>query len=67
MACKQFMEVVYAADVGPDRSKVFRDNPFHGTHECIINLSKTSNETVYAEPVRISTVALSKLTASLIC
>ncbi len=59
MACKQFMEVVYAADTGPDRSKVFRYNPFHGTRDCIIDLSKTSNDTVYVEPVRISTVALS--------
>ena len=59
MACKSYNAVVYASDRGPDRSKVFHYHPFHDMRECIIDLSRTSNETVYAEPVRISTVALS--------
>jgi WD40 repeat protein len=59
IACKSYNAVVYASDRGADRSKVFHYHPFHDMRECIIDLSKTSNDTVYAEPVRISTVALS--------
>jgi WD40 repeat protein len=59
MAVKGYNAVVYASDRGVNRSKVFHYYPFHDVRECIIDLSKTSNKTVYAEPVRISTVALS--------
>jgi hypothetical protein len=59
MAIKGYNAVVYASDRCTDRSKVFHYHPFHDTRECIIDLSKMSNETVYAEPVRIPTVALS--------
>jgi hypothetical protein len=56
---KGYNAIVYASDIGADRSKVFHYHPFHDTRECVIDISRTSNETDYAEPVRISTVALS--------
>jgi WD40 repeat protein len=59
MACKSYNSVVYASDHSADRSKVFHYHPFHDMRDCIMDLSQTSNETVYAEPVRISTLALS--------
>lgn len=59
MGCKDYNAVVYASDRGADRNKVFHYHPFHNPRECISDLSETRNEIVYAEPVRISTVALS--------
>jgi WD40 repeat protein len=59
MACKGYNAVVYASDRGADRSKVFHYFPFHDVRDCIMDLSTPSNDTAYAEPVRISTVALS--------
>jgi hypothetical protein len=44
---------------GADRNKVFHYHPFNNPRECISDLSKTRNKTVYAEPVCIPTVALS--------
>lgn len=59
MASKGYNAVVYASDRGADRSKVFHYHPFHDMRDCIMDLSTTSNDTVYAESVRISTLALS--------
>ena len=60
MAVQDHLHLVYSSDRFDDQSKVYRLRPWNSERECIMDLSKTSNETVYVSPVRVTTLALSQ-------